>query len=630
MAVATADLPYGADPAVPRFRAVELFPPVDLALTARADGSLLLQTRTPPVTLAPTLAAVLAERAAAHGSRSFVAQRDATGQWRHVSYAEMLGLSARVAGWLAARSAGAAIDPDRVLVVTGNSLAHLTLALGAAVAGVPVCPVSAQYALAADGTFGRLRHVVEVLRPSIVFAETVGPIAAALRAVLPAGVTVICTDPNSWTDSVAWADVVGHPPLPDLSAHIAALDPDRPVRFMLTSGSTGLPKIVVQTNRMWCSLFAGASAVLAEASGWGVRTLDWMPWSHVAGASVLTGTLVNGGTYYLDDGRPTAELFGITLANLAEVQPLFFANVPYAFGRLCDALETDPALRTRFFEHLRLCLYGGAGLTQPVYDRFQAMAERTIGERVMFTTGYGCTEATAGVMSISWPTTQVGVGLPLPGVQVKLVPLGDDRYEALFRGECVMPGYLDDPVASAAAFDEEGFYRTGDALRFLDPDRPEAGLVFAGRLAEEFKLATGTFVAAGLVRAELLACTDPVVVDAVICGEGRAELGALLWVSPAGCAAELGVTGTAAELARDERVLDWLAERLGAAPSRGGGSAERIARFAVLAEPPSVDAGELSDKGSVNQVIARARRGADLERLYATGSGVRVLPARRG
>lgn len=625
MAAAPADAPPGPAGTAPRFRAVELFPPVDLSLTAQADGSVVLQTRVPPVAVAPTLAGVLAERAAAHGERSFAAQRDSGGRWQHVSYAEMLDRGARVAGWLAAR---AARGPERILVVTGNSLAHLTLAMGAAVAGVPVCPVSAQYALTRDGTFGRLRHVVEVLHPSIVFAETVGPVAAALRAVLPAGVTVICTDPQNWAGSVAWTDVVEHRPLPDLAGHVARLDPDLPVRFMLTSGSTGLPKIVVQTNRMWCSLFAGASAVLAEASGWGVRTLDWMPWSHVAGVSVLTGTLVNGGTYYLDDGRPTADSFGATLANLAEVQPLFFANVPYAFGRLCDALEADAELRSRFFEHLQLCLYGGAGLTQPVYDRFQAMAEQTIGERVMFTTGYGCTEATAGVMSISWPTTQVGVGLPLPGVQVKLVPLSDGRYEARFRGACVMPGYLGDPQATAAAFDDEGFYRTGDALRFLDPDRPDAGLVFAGRLAEEFKLATGTFVATGQVRAELLSRTDPVVLDAVICGEGRAELGALLWINPAGCAATLGITASAADLAGDDRVLDWLAERIGGSARRCSGSAARIARFAVLAEPPSVDAGELSDKGSVNQVIARARRGADLERLYATGPGVRVLPAK--
>jgi len=289
---------------------------------------------------------------------------------------------------------------------------------------------------------------------------------------------------------------------------------------------------------------------------------------------------------------------------------------------LCDALEADPTLRGRFFEHLQLCLYGGAGLPQPIYDRFQAMAEQTIGERVMFTTGYGCTEATSGVMSITWPTTQVGVGLPLPGLEVKLVPLGDERspggrFEVRFRGDVVTPGYLDDPAASANAFDDEGFYRTGDAVTWLDEIRPELGLAFAGRLAEEFKLTTGTFVRGGAVRAELVAATSPVVSDAVLCGEGHAEVGALLWLNPAGCLATLGDGWSA------DDASDWIAARLHAADS---GSAEHVSRFAVLTTPPDVAAGELSDKGTVNQSLARRNRAGDVANLYATGPGVVVIP----
>ena len=607
----------------PRFRATHLFPEVHLELEEHADGVILLRTGELPTPAAPSLASILVARAAAHGDKPFVCARDASGEWERISYGEMKAHADHIAGWFAGRRPLG--REERVLIVTGNSLAHAQLMFGAAAAGVPICPVSAQYALSPSGRYGRLEHVINVLAPTVVFAEVVAPIANALRTVLPPGVTLICTDPQNWPGAVGWEEVVTHPPVADLDGSVAALDPDTPLRYMLTSGSTGLPKIVVQTNRMWCNLMAGATAVLAEVSGWGVRTLDWMPWSHVAGASVLMGSLINGGTFYLDEGRPTPEMFSATLRNLAHVQPLFFANVPSAFAMLCDALEADESLRARFFEHLQLCLFGGAGLPQPVYDRFQRMAEQMLGERVMFTTGYGATETTAGVMSITWPTTEVGVGLPVPGVEVKLVPVDGERYEVRFRGECVMAGYLDNPVSSAAVFDEQGFYRSGDTLTFKDRAAPERGLVFAGRLAEEFKLMTGTFVPGGRLRAELVARTSPVVVDAVICGEGRTEVGVLLWLNPIGCAAEVGVEGSIADLAVDPRVLSWIGERLAALSVGSDGSAGRIARFAILTQPPDAEIGEVSDKGTINQSIALKHRQAEVDRLYAGGAGVRVL-----
>jgi len=602
-----------------RFRASHLFSEVHLDVTERPDGVLVLSTGDLPSPPSPSLAALLVEQAHRHPDRPFVCARGARREWECITYSAMRGHADHVAGWFAARDRA---DRERVLVVTGNSPAHAQLMFGAAAAGVPICPVSEQYALAPGGRNGRLHHVVQVLAPTVVFAETVAPVADALRSVLPDGVTVVCTDPQAWPGAVDWQDVLTHPTVDDPDAAVAAIDPDTPLRYMLTSGSTGLPKVVVHTHRMWCHLISGAASVLAEVSGWGVRTLDWMPWSHVAGASVLIGSLANGGTFYLDEGRPTPTRFPATLRNLADVQPLFFANVPAAFAMLCDALEADAALRERFFEHLQLCLFGGAGLPQPVYDRFQRMAEETIGERVMFTTGYGATETTAGVMTISWPTTQVGVGLPVPGVEVKLVPMDDERYEVRFRGDCVMAGYLDDPDSSTRAFDEEGFYRSGDTVGFTDRATPELGMVFAGRLAEEFKLLTGTFVPGGRLRAELVARTSPVVVDAVLTGEGHSEVGALLWLNPAGCAAEVGVCGTAQELAADDRVLDWVAERLSAGDDEG--SAGRVTRFAVLTEPPQVEIGEVSEKGTINQAIALKHRQADVDRLYSGGPGVRV------
>lgn len=604
------------------FRGVDLFPPLDLRIDRRSDGTLMLRCgELGPVPA--TISAVLARHAAERGSRTFLAERDGTGEWAKLSYAEVYAAADAIAAWLGEHGFG---PHTPLLIVTGNSTAHALLMFGAMAAGVPVCPVSAQYALP-GGNLARLRHVVGLVRPALVFAEEIGPIAGALRnAGIGDGQTVIARDADNWSDAVCWDDVVGHPPSPDPDAVVAGIDPDAPAKYMLTSGSTGLPKVVIHTHRGWCTVAASAVQNIGAASGWGERTLDWMPWSHVAGISVMMGALFSGGTYYLDDGKPTPALFPATLRNLADVQPYFFANVPFAFTMLCDALEADPLLRERFFKHLQLCLYGGAALSQPVYDRFQAMAVATVGERVMFTSGYGATETTAGVMVMTWPTEKIGIGLPGPGITLKLVPLGD-RYEIRFGGDALSPGYLLDPVASAKARDEEGFYRTGDTAVFDNPGAPERGLLFAGRLAEEFKLSSGTWVIGGRLRAEVVTTASPVVLDALICGENRDSIGLLLWLSPAGCEQACGVTGSMAELARDPQVLSWIAQRL-AEGQRAASSSNRVERFCVLMDPPNADQGEMSDKGSINQAISLRRRAADVERLYTTGEpGVVVVQA---
>jgi feruloyl-CoA synthase len=349
--------------------------------------------------------------------------------------------------------------------------------------------------------------------------------------------------------------------------------------------------------------------VLERTAGWGEVMVDWLPWSHVSGACNQLATLCSGGSFYVDGGRPMPGLFEETLRNIREIPPIFHINVPFGYAMLVDALERDAELRQSFFANLRIALYGGAGLPQALYERFQQLAIDTIGARIFFTTGYGATETTSGCMSIYFPTEEVGIGLPMPGMTLKLVPNGS-RYEVRIRGQIVTPGYLSNPDANRGIFDEEGFYCTGDTAQFNDPGDIRKGLKFAGRLAEDFKLGTGTWVAAGRLRAELLEALAPLIADVVICGENLSCVAVLAWPKSV-------PTG---------ELRGELAARLQAF-NRGRGASERVERMLLLQEPPSADHHEVSDKGTVNQRIALARRAPDVERVYATPPDPEVILA---
>ena len=371
---------------------------------------------------------------------------------------------------------------------------------------------------------------------------------------------------------------------------------------MLTSGSTSLPKAVIQTQRMINANIAQALQVLGETAGWREVMLDWLPWNHVSGAFTQMGVLTAGGTLYIDGGLPIPGRFEESIENFREIAPAFYVNVPLGYAMLADALECDAALRERFFGSVRLALYGGAGLPQALYDRLQRMSVETIGKRIFFTTGYGATETTSGCMSIYFPTEQVGIGLPMPGLTMKLVPDGP-RYEVRLRGQMVMKGYVSNPEASRDLFDHEGFYRTGDTAQFHDPADIGKGLKFAGRLAEDFKLASGTWVPAGRLRPQLIDALAPLISEVLICGEGNTYLAGLAWPSAAG--REAGAS-----------LASQLARRL-AAFNQGRGASERVERLRLLEEPPSANAHEVSDKGTINQRVALERRSADVQLLYA-------------
>jgi feruloyl-CoA synthase len=584
------------------------FPSAAMSVERRADGAIVVTPVTPLEPFVPNIPAELARQAAALGPKPYLAQRSpANGPWRMHSYAEMKRDADAIAQWLLDRH----IAADRsVLILSGNSIAHAAMKYGAMGARVVVCPVSVNYSLMA-GDFGRLRHVVGLIRPAVVFAEQAATFKAALERVDFGDAVIVTDDPAQLQrPALALADVLATQVTPAVAQSIAAIDPDAASVYMLTSGSTSLPKAVIQTQRMIASNIAQARQVIGQTAGWHEVMLDWLPWNHVSGAFTKMGVMTSGGTLYIDGGRPIPGQFDASIRNLKELAPAFYVNVPLGYAMLADALERDAELRQRFFGGVRLALYGGAGLPQALYDRLQDLAIQTVGRRIFFTTGYGATETSSGCMAIYFPSEEVGIGLPMPGLQLKLVPDGV-RYEVRLRGPMITPGYVRNSSANAAIFDDEGFYRTGDAAQFHDPANIGRGLKFAGRLAEDFKLASGSWVSAGRLRALLLEACAPLLADILVCGEGRESLAVLAWRSTAGKAAEATLAGQ-------------LAERL-AAFNAGRGTSERIERLGLLDEPPSVDAHEVSDKGTINQRVALERRAADVERLYATVADASVI-----
>ena len=579
------------------------FPSSAMQIEHRADGCILATPELPLVDYVSNLPKVLAQQAVDQPSKTYLAERRGgkDGAWTHASYAEVNTQSQSVATWLLARN----IDRSRtVLILSGNSIAHAVIKYGAMAARIPSCPVSVNYALM-GGDYGRLKHVIGLVKPAVVFAEHTALYKEALESV-DFGDAAIITDHPSMLGHVvgsgqcfATLDVLSTKVSAAVSDSIEAIDPDEPTLYMLTSGSTSLPKAVIQTQRMLAANSAQGRQVLGPTAGWDDVMLDWLPWNHVSGAYTKMGTLTSGGTLYIDGGRPLPGAFEESLRNLKEIAPKFYVNVPFGYAMLADAIEKDQELRERFFGNLRLALYGGAGLPQALYDRFQQLAVDTVGERIFFTTGYGATETSSGCMAIYFPTEEVGIGLPMPGLTLKLVP-NADRYEVRLKGPMITPGYLSFSQAeNQKLFDEEGFYRTGDAAQLHDPEDIGKGLKFAGRLAEEFKLSSGTWVSAGRLRAQLIEALSPLVADLLICGENRDRLGILLWPkTPVSDALE-----------------SEIAKRL-TAFNVGRGASERITCFSLLSEPPSVDAHEVSDKGTINQRVALTRRAADVERLF--------------
>ncbi len=624
---------------------------INATITTAPDGSTLLTSTEALLPYPARITDRLEHWAAVAPTRSVAARRAAVagggggGAWLHISYSQMLQRARAVSQALLDLGAGA---ERPLLILSGNDLEHLTLAMAALWAGVPYVPVSTAYSLVSQD-FGKLRHIVASTTPGVVFAS--GPAyAAALQTVLGMACDELPVVLSNGTlpghASLAFDELLATAPGAGVHAAHAAVGPATVAKILFTSGSTKAPKGVITTHRMLCAnqqMLRQCAGFLAEEPP---VLVDRLPWNHVFGGSHKAGlTLYNGGTLYIDDGKPTAAGMAETLHNLREIAPTIYSNVPKGLEEISSAMGHDTVLRNSLFKRCKLFMLAGASLSQAVWDPLHAHAEAAVGERVRVITCLGMTEtAPACTFAVGTDVASGHIGLPLPGVEVKLVcdastnatptgatstgatPTGTTttgarstgKTEVRFRGPHVMPGYWRAPELSAKAFDDEGCYRTGDAVRWIDANNPQRGLLFDGRTAEDFKLSSGTFVSVGPLRARIALAGDPLVQDAVITGLNRNDIGALIFPRADECR-RLAAAPAEAPLASVlqhplvRQAFQSLANRMWAA---GTGSASRVARWQVLEEPPLLGRGEVTDKGSINQRAVLAHRAALVQALH--------------
>jgi len=585
----------------------------DVSVDYRPDGSLVITSNHAPGEGPRSIAHLLAQKAGEHPQRPYLKQREpGHGPWRMTTYGEAFRAVEGIAQWLLDQ--GLTSD-DSVMILSGNSIEHALMTLGAYTAGVPAAPISPAYSLISTD-HAKLKHCFDKVAPRVVFAQSGALFAKALETLKAIDPTVrVVTADGTGDGAVSFAEVAATVPTLAVEAARETLGPATVAKYLFTSGSTGMPKAVPQTHGMMAGVIAGQDGLKLDEPDDGEvsQGLEWMPWSHISAGNIsFNGLLWAGGTLHIDEGKPLPGMFETTIKNLYEVSPIVFGSAPIAFSMLAEAMENDPVLRRSFFKNLRYMGYGGATLSNDVYTRIQALAVAETGQRIPLTTMYGATE-TQGITVTHWITERVGlVGLPLPGIQLKLAPSGS-KFEVRVKGPTVASGYHRDPDKTAAAFDEEGFYRLGDAARFVDPEDPAKGLVFDGRVTEDFKLDSGTWVSVGVLRPDLVAACSPYIADAVICGQDKGFIGALFWPSPSGLMALVADSGPGTPM---EKLTAFLRERLAAFNAGAGGSSRRVARFTVMTEPPSIDAGEITDKGYVNQRATLERRAALVEALY--------------
>ena len=594
-----------------------LFGPLTPLIEARADGVTYVRTAEPLPPHADTWIDRLEHWAAEAPDRPFIAERDGRGGWRTLTYAQALDGAMRIGSWLLAHGASA---ERPLLILSGNTIEHGLLSLAGMAVDAPTCPVSTAYSLISQD-LGKLKGVIELMTPSLAFADDAGAYARALALAKSRDIGLIAGDATAAeVGATPFRELLATPISAAARAARAALTPDSIGKFLLTSGSTGHPKAVVNTQRMLCSSHTMLREALPFFKEEPPVLVEWLPWAHTFGSNSSFGLILyNGGTFYIDDGRPTPAGIAATVENLTEIAPTIFFNVPKGFEELLPHLRANFALRKTFFSRVKMFFYAGAGLSQPVFEGYRQLSTEVLGAPIPWTTSLGSTETGPGaIINVRGLTRTQNVGVPHRGVELKLAP-NAGKLEVRLRGPNITPGYWRRPDLNQAAFDEEGFYKIGDALKLAEPGDWTAGFEFDGRVSEDFKLATGTWVSVGPLRIAFLNHFQPLAQDLVIAGENLGDIRALVFPNFAALA-KIAPGLSPEQAVRDPRVKAAFADRLKTMAAASTGSSTRIVRLALMSEPPSIDRGEATDKGSLNQRLLLSHRQAAVEALYGATS----------
>jgi len=590
----------------------------------RADGTIYVWQDTPLGSYPLAITMPLFDWAARVPDRVWMAERAPDRSWHKVSYARA---AARIEA-IGSALLDMGLSAERpLLILSGNSVAHALMALAAQHVGVPSAAIAPAYALS-GGDHAKLRDIAAQLNPGLIFADDITAFAPALTAVFDAAIPVACCAGHVPGRQVLCFDALSAtaPSAAMRAAHVSVTGATV-AKFLFTSGTTGAPKAVIQTHKMLCA----NQQMIRQAWPFLQTTppvvVDWAPWNHTAsGNKVFNMVPYNGGSYYIDDGRPTPQMIGRTVENLRDISPTWYFNVPLGFQMLLDAFETDPTLRANFFKDLQMLFYAGAGMSQPVWDRLTRVTEECVPGGVLLTTGFGSTETGPFTLICTERQSQAGnVGIPAHGVTLKLVPQGD-KLEARVKSPSITPGYWRNSTLTADAFDDEGFYSFGDAFRFAVPGQPEKGFVFDGRLAENFKLSSGTWVAVGALRAVLTNALGGLASDVVVAGEGQDDLGALVVPNWSALRAVAGAEGEGPEVLDHPEIRRLAAERLAHHAQMATGSASRVTRLMFLADPLDFNLGEVTDKGSINQRAVLRHRADLVQALWSADDRVIRVP----
>ncbi len=591
--------------------------PADAVVERKPDGTIHINAAAPLGAYHGNLGEPLEKWAGEAPDRVFLAQRGADDAWRKLTYAEVFDAVKRIGAALLRRG----LSPERpIVILSGNGIEHALLGLAATWVGIPFAPISPAYSLMSSD-FGKLRMIVDLLTPGMVFAADGNAFGRAIAATVPVEVElVVGANPPADRKATLFADLTGEEDAAAVAGAHRQVTPDTIVKFLFTSGSTGTPKAVINTHRMLCSNQAMIAAGLLFITDEPPVLLDWLPWSHTFGGNYCFNlVLTQGGSFYIDDGNPTPPGVPKTARNLREIAPTMYLNVPKGYEALVSHFRADETLRKNFFSRLKVLFYAGAGLNQTTWDDLTDLSVETTGERVIFLSAIGSTETSPLALACTWEFDRAGnIGLPCPGVDLKLVP-NEGKLEARLRGPHITPGYWRQDHHTAVAFDEEGYYKIGDALKFADPDDPSKGLLFDGRIAEDFKLSTGTWVSVGPLRARFVDHFAPWVRDVVFAGPDRDFIGALVFPDVEACRKLGGLGADAAPdvIVADAKVRAKFAGLLVALAAQSQGSSTRVVRLILMPELPSMDKGEMTDKGSINQRAVLSNRAALAEQLYA-------------